>query len=151
MTYDSRADTQAHIDRVKYILYGIVDEVIERARVHDASKLESPEKELFDEMTPMLAQLDYGTPEYYAALQKLKPALDHHYAANDHHPEHHEYGINSMDLIQLLEMIVDWKAASERHESGNIMNSIEHNQKRFAISDQLAQIIRNTAYRLWSY
>jgi hypothetical protein len=133
------------------MLYGIVDELCERGRVHDQSKLESPEKELFDEMTPMLAQLDYGTPQYYAALERLRPALDHHYAHNDHHPEFHHNGIRDMNLMQLLEMLIDWKAASERHESGNIFKSLEHNKQRFKIDDQLYDVLLNTAYELWHY
>ena len=65
-------------------------------------------------------------------LEALKPALDIHYANNRHHPEHFPKGIRGMDLLDLLEMICDWKASSERHADGNIFNSIEVNQKRFA-------------------
>ena len=32
--------------------------------------------------------LTYGSDEYKACLTEMKPALDHHYAANRHHPEH---------------------------------------------------------------
>lgn len=50
-----------------------------------------------------------------------------------------------MNLIDLLEMICDWKASSERHADGNIFNSIEVNQKRFGYSDDLKKILKNTA------
>jgi hypothetical protein len=52
-----------------------------------------------------------------------------------------------MDLIDLLEMFCDWKAASERHANGNIYKSIKINKQRFNISDQLEQIFINTAKR----
>jgi len=39
-------------------------------------------------MTPKLAGSTYGSEEYKAFLGQMKPALDHHYAVNDHHPEH---------------------------------------------------------------
>ena len=50
-----------------------------------------------------------------------------------------------MNLIDLLEMICDWKASSERHADGDIFKSIEINQKRFGYSDDLKNILMNTA------
>jgi hypothetical protein len=50
-----------------------------------------------------------------------------------------------MTLIDLVEMLVDWKAASERHDDGNVLKSIEVNAKRFRISGQLTTILENTA------
>ena len=50
-----------------------------------------------------------------------------------------------MTLIDLVEMIADWKASSERYNSGNLLKSIELNIKRFNIEPQLAQILINTA------
>ena len=86
----------------------------------------------------------YGSDEYKSFLEGLKPALDRHYSNNRHHPEHFENGISGMNLIDLLEMICDWKASSERHADGNIFNSIEVNQKRFGYSDDLKEILKNT-------
>ena len=74
----------------------------------------------------------------------MKPALEHHYKENRHHPEHFENGIKGMTLIDLVEMISDWKAASERHNNGDIIKSIEINQKRFGYSDDIKQILLNT-------
>lgn len=39
----------------------------------------------------------------------------------------------------------DWKAASMRHEDGDIRKSIEKNTKRFNLSPQLVNILKNTA------
>jgi hypothetical protein len=50
--------------------------------------------------------------------------------------------------MDLMEMVADWKAASERHNDGNIMKSIEHNTGRFDIAPQLAQILKNTVVAL---
>jgi hypothetical protein len=111
---------------------------------HDASKLESPEAEIFEEYTPKLSGLTYGSPEYMAMLEKIKPALDHHYAKNMHHPENHKNGIRDMSLIDIIEMFCDWKAATLRHADGNIRKSIEVNQQRFGYSDDLKQIFINT-------
>jgi len=142
--YDSRPDTEKHIMRVGFYLGKVKDLLTKRAILHDSSKLISPEKECFDEITPLLEGLTYGSEEYKATLERMKPAIKHHYENNCHHPEFFDNGINGLNLIDLIEMICDWKAASERHADGNIYKSLMINKERFGISDQLLQILRNT-------
>ena len=55
--------------------------------------------------------------------------------------------MNGFDLFDLFEMLMDWKAATERHADGDIMKSIDINQERFEISPQISQIFRNTVER----
>jgi hypothetical protein len=142
--YDSRPDTEKHIARVRELLNVCRVILMQRAYRHDESKLEEPEKSSFDLHTENLSKLVYGSDEYRAELKEMKPALDHHYATNSHHPEHYLNGINDMSLFDLVEMLMDWKAASERHETGDIRKSIDYNQERFEMSEQLAQILQNT-------
>lgn len=137
-------DTFRHIERVRNLLNLCVKELLNRAEKHDQSKLEEPEVALFTEYTPKLASSTYGSQEYDGLKKAIKPALDHHYANNRHHPEHHKNGIDDMNLIDLLEMLLDWKAASERHNNGNIRKSIEINGDRFNMSPQLIRIFENT-------
>lgn len=144
MTFDSTKETIAHCKRVQELLYTMASLLIRQGINHDASKLDSPEKELFDEMTPKLKDCTYGSDEYKGFLKELKPALDHHYKLNRHHPEFHENGIAGMTLLDLMEMFVDFKAASERHADGNFQRSIEINAKRFKMDPQLVQIFENT-------
>lgn len=146
--YDSKAETQKHIARVGCLMIGVANGFVSRAAEHDASKLLPPEKPVFDEMTPKLKGSTYGTAEYDGFLKAMKPALDHHYAANRHHPEHYENGVNGMDLLDLLEMLCDWKAATERHATGDLQKSLELNRVRFGIGEQLEEILWNTASRL---
>jgi hypothetical protein len=146
--YDSTADTLLHIKRVNELLGQAAQELIHRGNVHDESKLHSPEKELFDQETPTLKGLVYGTPEYQESLNRLEVALKHHYENNSHHPQHYKNGINDMDLFDIIEMFYDWKAATERNTDGSILKSIEINKERFKMSDQLAQIFTNTALKL---
>jgi hypothetical protein len=49
-----------------------------------------------------------------------------------------------MTLVDMLEMVADWKASSHRQDTGNILYSLVENKERFGISDQLYQIIQNT-------
>lgn len=147
MTYDSRPDTHAHINKVQEYLEEVVDEIKMRSFIHDDTKLHSPEKEAFDRAIS-LKTVEYGTPEYDAAKASLGDALAHHYAHNSHHPEHYENGINGMSLLDVIEMLADWKAATERMKDGDLGKSLEINKERFGISDQLYEILVNTAKEL---
>lgn len=140
--------TFRHIERVRNLLNIFVRKLLERGEYHDQSKLESPEVELFTEYTDKLAATEYGSEEYNQYKKEMQVALDHHYAKNRHHPEHHKNGIDDMNLLDLNELFCDWKAASERHNTGNILKSIEINGKRFNMSSQLIRIFENTAKEL---
>lgn len=143
--YDSREDTLAHIRTVQQYLAQVAFNLGERSSLHDVSKLAEPEKALFDIFTPMLKNLTYGSDEYNDSKAKLGVALEHHYANNPHHPEHWPNGLVDMSLLDIIEMLIDWKAASERHTNGDIYTSIELNQERFGYSDELKAIFINTA------
>lgn len=142
--YDSTKDTMGHKEKVKKFMNLCIDDLVMRAENHDNSKLESPEKKYFDEYSPKLKDCTYGSDDYQKCLDGLKPALDHHYKVNSHHPEHYKNGVNGMTLVDLLELICDWKASSMRHEDGDINRSIEVNKDRFKLSDQLVDILKNT-------
>lgn len=143
--YDSTADTLRHSLRVGELMGQPIRELVDRSVKHDLSKTEEPELSVFNEYTPKLKHSTYGSDEYKSYLAAMKPALDHHYALNAHHPEHRPNGINGMTLVDLIEMLADWKAATERHTDGDLTRSLEIQRERFGISDQLAQILRNTA------
>lgn len=145
MSYDSQPDTIEHALRVRLLLTPLIDELDDRSRVHDASKTQPPELAIFDEFTPKLKHSTYGSDEYKGFLEAMGEGLAHHYQVNRHHPEHFEDGVNDMTLVDLVEMLADWKAATERHEDGSLARSLEIQQGRFGISDQLLRILWNTA------
>jgi hypothetical protein len=141
----TNAQTLEHIQNVRNLINLAIRELLHRAEIHDQSKLGDIERQTFVEFTPKLKASTYGSEEYHGFLKAMKPALDNHYACNRHHPEHFgEAGILGMSLIDLLEMLLDWKASSGRHSNGNIWRSIEINQKRFGYSDELKGILQNT-------
>lgn len=141
-------ETRKHIAQVHLNLDSVVERLKVRADVHDASKLESPEVEAYELWTKKQADCTYYSDAYKAFLLTMKPILDHHYAANAHHPEHTARGISGMSLLDLIEMICDWQAATMRHDDGDIRTSIEVNQHRFKYSDELKAIFLNTANEL---
>jgi hypothetical protein len=144
----STQDTLDHINKVQVRIAEFQAALDERASLHDASKLEEPELSGYDQLIISLADCEYGTDAYYAALQEAKPMIEHHYRENTHHPEHWPNGVNDMSLLDIVEMLCDWKGASERTRQGSIVASLTHNKERFGLSDQLASILENTVKEL---
>lgn len=172
--YDSTKDTLEHIKAVRQRIKVLGENLQKRAEAHDASKLQSPEKEIFDIMTPKLRSLTYGSDEYKACLKEMGVALEHHYMSNSHHPEFYGYAecdicfkqyprdysercvacgngtftlrpdVSKMSLFDILEMLADWNAACMRHADGDYNESLRINKTRFNISDELYQIIMKT-------
>lgn len=142
MKYDCTEDVKEHIGRVAFWLDWLAIGVLKtRAKVHDASKLLPPEKEIFDEYTPKLKEFNFGSEEYKVALEKMGEGLKHHYQENRHHPEHFENGIDGMCMWDLVEMLADWMAAASVKDSHIDMDYL---QNRFNLSPQLRNIIENT-------
>ena len=149
-------ETRKHIQEVGKYLSILACELLKRAISHDKSKTEEPEKSIFERYTRNLTKTKYGSKEYNTFLKKMKPALDHHYQHNRHHPEYNTINnigwvndpIRSMDLVDILEMLCDWLASTKRNKNGCIGQSIGLNEKRFGINSQLSQIFRNTAASL---
>lgn len=145
MSYDkTRQETLDHIEQVRQLMNLVCDKLQERAINHDSTKLVSPEIDHFVALEKKTADIKYGTPEYNEALKELEPALNNHYAKNRHHPQHYPNGIKGMNLIDLVEMVVDWKASTIRYKEGNILKSIEINAERFEMSEDLTAILKNT-------
>lgn len=151
MAYDSTGETLKHSQRVGELLADAIEDLLHRSTCHDRSKTEEPELAIFNEYTPKLKEVTYGSEEYKGYLKAMGTALEHHYAHNRHHPEYQVDGINGMSLVDLIEMLADWKAAGERHSDGSLARSLVIQQERFGIGDQLMGILRNTADDLgWS-
>ena len=147
-------ETRKHQQEVSKGLIWFASKLLERAGEHDKSKLENPERDIFIEYTPKLKRVTYGSDKYKEYLKEMKVALNHHYLNNKHHPEFNDLNgfsfqtlndpIRSMDLLDIVEMIFDWYAATKRHADGCIGKSIDNNEKRFGINSQLSQLFRNT-------
>lgn len=138
---DSTLVTMLHARRVDELMLEMTEAILDRITQHDRSKLEAPEKAVFD-ANPVRAA--YGSEQYWKNLGAMRVALDHHYKKNSHHPEC-KGGIAGMTLIDLVEMMSDWKASGEQHDNGSMTRSLAIGRERFGISDQLYAILENTA------
>ena len=137
-------EIKTHVAEVQRHLNSIALDLIERGRVHDNSKFSEPELSGFSENVDNVPLMVYDSEEYKKKWIEMKSVIDRHHRNNRHHPEHWSEGINDMSLIDILEMIVDWKAATMRYKDGNLEKSIEINCDKYKISPQLKQIILNT-------
>ena len=137
-------DTLNHIRDVKKVLSDFSRELDRRGKWHDYSKFSDEEQKVFSNVLDGKKTAKYGTPEYEEIKRKLAPALEHHYKENRHHPEHFANGISGRTVIDLMERLADWKAATKRHEDDKIENSIEINSKKYNIDNQLKQVLVNT-------
>jgi hypothetical protein len=144
----TRRDSLDHIAKVQARMGEAIANLTIRAARHDASKLEEPELSGYASLQLRLADARYGSDEYRARLRECKPTIEHHYAANDHHPEHLDHGIAGMSLLSLIEMLCDWKAAGERTKEGSMRQSLDVNRRRFAQDPTLYAVLENTAREL---
>jgi hypothetical protein len=118
--------------------------LIYRGLVHDLSKYSIFEIKGYSKLLGQLKGTTYGSEEYKNLLLKLKPILNHHYSNNRHHPEYFKNGIKDMNIIDVLEMYIDWKISVKKHSDGDLVKSLLINKDRFKMSEELYLILKNT-------
>ena len=132
-----------HVLRVQTRMAEVLSDIARRMVVHDQSKYSDIELPLIVGKATLNA-VPYGTDEYKVALGKVEDSLVGHYFNNSHHPEHFaDDGIGAMSLLDLLEMLCDWKAAGEQN-GGSIKESLRINVERYNISPELTKVLRRT-------
>ena len=87
---------------------------------------------------------NYGSKEYQECIDAVKPAVDHHYANNRHHTSFHGGTIDGMNLVDIIEMVCDWKAAVRRSPDKNLEDTLEYSFDKYGIGDQMQKIIVTT-------
>lgn len=141
-------DTDEHIAKVQKHMGKAIAKLQAQATVHDLTKYSEDERDIYAVVVPEFSKYEYGTPEHDAVGDKLGPAWEHHKSKNPHHPGYHENGVDGMDLLYFVEMLCDWKAASERDPDQVFAESLEMNLEKYGITGTAANLMRNTAKRL---
>lgn len=142
--FEVLCDTVLHVGEVKENLEIICSELRQRGDAHDRTKFEAFEFDAFVSTRPKFKEANYGSPEYQECVDAIKPAIDHHYANNRHHTAFHKDGINGMSLIDVIEMVCDWKAAARRSPNQTFEQSLSIAFKKYKIEPQLQKILENT-------
>ncbi len=144
MEHDFLCDTLLHMTEVSENLEALASELRKRGFAHDRTKLQELEFDGFVSTREKFKKANYGTPEYQECIDLTKPAVDHHYENNRHHTGFHKDGINNMNLIDVLEMIADWRAAARRSQDKKLVDTLNYAFKKNKIEPQLAKVITNT-------
>jgi len=146
--FDFLCDTLLHISEVRENIEKVCGELKMRGAAHDRTKLQELEFDGFVSTREKFKKANYGSPEYQECVDLTKPAVDHHYENNRHHAGFHKDGINDMNLIDIMEMLADWKAAERRSPDKTLEDTFEYAFKKYGIDEQLGKIIINTCVML---
>ena len=125
-------------------MFGFAFHLMWRALIHDVSKFSRAEAPTFASATPRLKDLTYGSAAYMENLERLDGALEHHYRHNSHHPEHYQDGVRGMDLLDVVEMLCDWRAAVKMYPDGDIKASIEYSGARFGLEGVMTRVLQHS-------
>lgn len=139
---DSLSKARKHRNIVSNLINLLIMELHKKAETHDQSKLESPEAEIFAYYPDFIEKSNYMSEEYKSLLKEYNSGIEHHFQNNSHHPEHFKNGINDMNLIEIIEMLCNWKANLKDGE--NIEDMIKKYKKIYRISNELTNILLNT-------
>jgi hypothetical protein len=112
--------TKEHIDRVARCLMLLAEgssfreELLARARVHDASKFGPEERIAYVWLTEYHRCRQSSEPFRYppGMAERVQAAIHHHVTSNRHHPEFHA-DPNDMTDVDLIEMVCDWTAMAQ--------------------------------------
>lgn len=133
-----------HKESVRILLTTFIKELRERIESHDNSKFDKEEFKPFVSVWNKFKEVDYCSKEYYECLDSVKDAVARHHRLNRHHPKHFQNGVNGMNIIDVIEMIADWYAASKRYKTQSFEQNLILAKEEHNIDSQLFEIILNT-------
>ena len=146
---DTEEYIKGHISRVRKHINIFVQLLLKRAINHDKSKLEEPELSWWKEMDKE-PRYPYGSEEYKQKIKRWDKVFKHHYKYNRHHPEHYEYGVSEMTLVDIVEMMCDWLGYKDTITISEALKVCDEQMRRYNIPDGIRQIIFNTLLRYYS-
>ena len=132
----------------------IINNLTDRARLHDASKFSDDEIEGYAKFEMMPEGLEYGSPEHEAVMKAILTDNDcfkNHVAANDHHPEHYA-DVQKMPFTAIQEMVCDWAGAHLSYgTTGSWQKSVVENTEKYDFSDGQIWLIYEVAKFLMNH
>ncbi len=138
-----------HRDFVRKNIHSLISKLEQRAIIHDISKFQEDEFDGFVEADEMQLYKEYGSSDYHKKLKENK-GIALHLKRNSHHPEFYEdgsegithlNGIAKMSFLDIVEMVIDWKSASETY-GNDFMASIEYSLERFKCTEEQKWLIK---------
>lgn len=145
-----------HRDLVRKNIHSFISKLEERSIMHDLSKFTEIEFDGFVEADEMSLYKEYGSSDYHKKLKENK-GIKRHIENNTHHPEYWQIepttgvflpdGHHHMPFLDMLEMVIDWKSASETY-GNDFLKSIDYSLERFKFTPQQEWLIRLIAQSL---
>lgn len=142
--FDFLCDTMLHVTEVQENLEEIASQLRRRGFAHDRTKFQKTEFDAFVSTREKFKKANFGSKEYQECTDAVQLAVDHHYKYNRHHTGRWPNGIDDMSLIDIIEMLADWKAAERRSPDKQLIDTLDYAFKKYKIGGQLALIIKNT-------
>jgi len=133
-----------HKEDIAKMLAKFAGEISYRSAIHDNSKFDTDEFNACSENVNEFGKHEFDSPGERELRLRLSDAFSSHRKKNRHHPEHFDNGIDGMNLIDLLEMVADWRSASNRNAGDSIRKSLPIVQEKYKISPQLMNVLTNT-------
>ena len=133
-----------HKNNIKANLGSLSAELLKRAELHDQSKLSPDELPGFIEIHNIAREHPIGSKEYEAAMRSAT-CIQEHFSNNSHHPEYHNC-VSDMGLLDIIEMVLDWKAAADTYGMKTLRESLDYQLSRHGFTDEqwwlINQIVR---------
>jgi hypothetical protein len=126
----------AHRDAVRLNMQRLRHEIERRALAHDLTKISLDELGGFVRINRTAREHPYGSDEYRDSMEREKGedgCITLHYARNSHHPEYHAQPAD-MGFLDVIEMVLDWKAAADTYGKQTLRGSLPHHRERFAFT-----------------
>ena len=130
-----------HKGLVQKYLHTLSQELEVRAIAHDLSKLGIDEFNGFVAINRVAREHPYGSKEYKASL-KDNDVIDLHFSRNPHHPEYHDALVTDMGLLDIIEMVCDWKAACVTYGKTTLLEALEVQIERFGLTKEQLYLIK---------
>lgn len=137
-----------HKERIKYWMTNFANALIQRAEVHDNSKLQEPELSMWRNMDkePRYPYSEKPDSPYQQKLKRYYPVFEQHWKTNRHHLEYFRYNEDfGLDLLDLIELICD-QLLGYKMEMGydRAMRECDRLQDRYDLPLPILDLIRNT-------
>lgn len=115
----------------------LVQDLRQRARKHDRSKIRLGEFEGFSQINGSAREHPYGSDGYREALKSQRGpdgCLTLHFSRNSHHPEYYDNPAN-MTFMDIIEMVIDWNAAVKTYGTNTLSDSLEVQRERLQLPE----------------
>ncbi|EGG20513.1 hypothetical protein DFA_00374 [Cavenderia fasciculata] len=123
-----------------------VEELKNRAIIHDQSKYEEPELSGYIQLTWFHRCKNLNIPFQYANKSietMVRDACHHHLHSNRHHPESHNHP-NEMNVLDIVEMVSDWSAISQELNQGSCITYVKENHSKWSFNNEKLDFIFET-------